>query len=107
LRAYRKELLGLMAESTEAEVRWHLAVMVPRLSLDVRERELAVSLLHEYLKDRSSIVRTFALQGLADLALQDASLQPRVVELLRVATRDGTAAMKARSRKLLARLERG
>src|SRR6202050_1886432 len=107
LGAYRKELLGLMAESTEAEVRWHLAVMVPRLSLDVRERELAVSLLHDYLKDRSSIVRTFALQGLADLALQDASLQPRVVELLRVATRDGTAAMKARSRKLLARLERG
>jgi hypothetical protein len=107
LRAYRKELLGLMAESIEAEVRWHLAVMVPRLSLDVRERELAVSLLLDYLKDRSSIVRTFALQGLADLALQDASLQPRVVELLRVATRDGTAAMKARSRKLLTRLERG
>src|ERR1700683_1416797 len=107
LGAEREELFGLMAESTEAEVRWHLAVMVPRLSLDVRERELAVSLLHDYLKDRSSIVRTFALQGLADLALQDASLQPRVVELLRVATRDGTAAMKARSRKLLARLERG
>ena len=60
-----------------------------------------------YLGDRSSIVKTFAMQGLAGLAMQDPEMKPEVVEQIRVLTRTGTAAMKARGRKLLAELERG
>lgn len=104
LQPYKKELLGLMAEAQEQELRWHLAAMAPRLSLENKERKFVTSLLHHYLEDRSSIVRTSALQGLADLAADDESLRPGVMELLREAIRSGTAAMKARSRKLLARL---
>jgi len=106
LRPYKKELLGLTIEAKEQELRWHLAVMVPRLVLNAKERQLATSLLNSYLVDRSSIVKTFALQGLADLAQNDPSIRPRVVEILREASRSGTAAMKARSRKLLLQLER-
>jgi hypothetical protein len=102
---YKKELLGLMTEARQQELRWHLAAMVPRLPLNARERLLVASLLNSYLEDRSSIVKTFALQGLADLAQDDPGLRPRVLEILREATRTGTAAMKARSRKLLSRLE--
>jgi HEAT repeat protein len=105
LRFYKKELLGLMAETEEQELRWHLAVMVPRLALNGKERKLAISLLNGYLEDRSSIVRTFALQGLADLAEGDSKIRPGAIEILREATRSGTAAMKARGRKLLIRLE--
>ena len=106
LRPYKKELLGLMAEAKEPEMRWHLAVMVPRLPLNSKERQLATSLLSSYLEDRSSIVKTFALQGLADLTVDDPSVRPGVIEILRQATRSGTPAMKARSRKLLRHLER-
>lgn len=106
LMPYKKELLGLMVEAKEQELRWHLAVMVPRLALNGKERKLAVTTLSGYLEDRSSIVKTFALQGLADLAEGDLGIRPGVIELLREATRSGTAAMKARSRKLLIRLER-
>lgn len=106
LQPYKKELLGLMADAEEQEVRWHLTAMIPRLTLNVKERQLATSLLNSYLEDRSSIVRTFALQGLADLAQDDASMRPAVVEVLRESARNGTPAMKARSRKLLLRLER-
>ncbi len=106
LQPYKKELLGLMAEAKEQELRWHLAVMVPRLLLNAKERQIATSFLRRYLEDRSSIVKTFALQGLADLAQDDPSIRPRVVEILREATRNGTPAMKARSRKLLFHLER-
>jgi hypothetical protein len=106
LQPHKKELLGLMAETKEQELRWHLAAMIPRLKLNARERQLAVSLMNGYLKDRSSIVKTSALQGLADLAQHDASLRPKVLELLREATRSGTPAMKARSRKLLLRMSR-
>ena len=107
LTPFKKELLGLMTEATEQELRWHLAAMVPRLPLNAAERQLAISSLNGYLEDRSSIVKTFALQGLADLAQNDSSIRPKVVETLREATRNGTPAMKARSRKLLLRLERG
>lgn len=103
---YKKELLGLLAESQQQEMRWHLAVMVPRLTLNARERQAAVSSLNSYLQDRSSIVKTFALQGLADLAQNEPSLRSKVLEILREATRNGTPAMKARSRKLLIQLER-
>ena len=106
LQSYKKELLGLMTQAEEQELRWHLAVMVPRLLLNAKERQVAMSLLNSYLEDRSSIVKTFALQGLADLAQDDPSIRPRVIKILREATRNGTPAMKARSRKLLLRLER-
>ena len=106
LQPYKKELLGLLAETKQQELRWHLAVLVPRFRLTARERQAATSSLHSYLEDRSSIVKTFALQGLADLAQDDPSIRPRVMEILRDATRNGTPAMKARSRKLLLHLER-
>jgi hypothetical protein len=106
LRPYKQKLLGLMSEAREQELRWHLAVMIPRLLLNARERQIAISSLNRYLDDRSSIVKTFALQGLADLAQNEPRILPRVVEILREATRNGTPAMKARSRKLLTRLER-
>jgi len=104
LQPYKKELLGLMAETEEQELRWHLAAMIPRLALNSRELQLAVSFLKRYLEDPSSIVKTSALQGLADLAnLTDehSALRSQVIDLLREATRTGTPAMKARSRKLL------
>jgi alpha-beta hydrolase superfamily lysophospholipase len=106
LQPYKKELLGLMTEAQEQELRWHLAVMVPRLLLNAKEQQVAMSSLQGYLEDRSSIVKTFALQGLADLAQAEPSFRPRVVEILREATRKGTPAMKARSRKLLIHLGR-
>jgi hypothetical protein len=106
LQPYKKELLGLMTEAKQQELRWHLAVIVPRLLLDAKERHLATSLLTSYLEDLSSIVKTSALQGLADLAQDDPSIRPRVIEILSEATRNGTPAMKARSRKLLFHLER-
>src|ERR1035438_3205608 len=105
LQPYKGELLGLMAETEQQELRWHLAAMVPRLELNAKQRNLATSLLVGYLEDRGSVVKTFALQGLADLAQDDASIRTGVIDILRQATRTGTAAMKARSRKLLRRME--
>jgi hypothetical protein len=54
----------------------------------------------KFLEDRSSIVKTFALQALADLAGEDQALQSEVAELLAQASRTGSPAMRARVRKL-------
>ena len=106
LQRYKKELLRLLAESRQQEVRWHLAVIIPRLALTRDERHRAAGTLETYLEDRSSLVRTFALQGMADLARKDHSLRAPVIKLLRQSVRGGSPAMKARSRRLLAMLEK-
>src|SRR5271156_3801548 len=45
LQTHKRELLGLMAETEQQELRWHLAAMVPRLRLNARERQMAISAL--------------------------------------------------------------
>jgi len=106
LQAYKGELLGLMAEAAQQELRWHLAAIIPRLELTPEECRRAAAVLELYLGDRSSIVKTFAMQGLWELARRDAALRTHVVELVRDFTQTGTAAMRARGRKLLLEIDR-
>lgn len=103
---WKEPLLGLLAEAQEKKLRWNLALVIPRLKLTIPECRRAAALLRSYLDDPSSIVKTTALHGLADLTRQDSFLLPEVLELLRVAGRSGTPAMRARSRILLKALER-
>ena len=105
LKPYKTELLGVLAEAEQIELRWHLAQMIPRLPITKPEIVRAAQTLQGYLEDRSSIVRTFALQALADLSRKDAELRPMVMELLEQSMVRGTAAMKARARKLLKELK--
>jgi len=106
LQPHKDGLLALMAETQQQELQWHLAAMVPRLSLSAAERQSAASLLNSYLTAPGSIVKTSALQGLADLARGDRAIRDTAIKVLRKAMQNGTPAMKARSRKLLCHLER-
>jgi hypothetical protein len=99
-RRFIPELLGLADEAVEIELRWHLASLIPRLPLSSAQRLRAFARFKKYLEDRSSIVKTFALQALADLAGEDQALQSEVAELLPQASRTGSPAMRARARKL-------
>jgi len=105
LEPYKTELLGLLSEAEQKELRWHLALMIPRLPLTKNERQRAAEGLRRYLEDTSSIVKTFALQGLTELADADRSLLPEIREILEAAERAGTPAMRARARKLLKTLK--
>jgi hypothetical protein len=105
LKPHKLELLGLLAEADQIELKWHLAQIVPRLELSRSERARAAAALRRYMEDRSSIVKTFALQGLADLARQEASMLEPVRRVLEESLRTGTAAMKARARKVLNELK--
>ncbi len=100
LNPHKLELLALLAEAEQIELRWHLAIMVPRLELSRPETEGAAAALRRYLEDRSSIVKTFALQGLHNLVRQNSNLREAARRALEESLRTGTAAMKARARKL-------
>lgn len=104
---YKKKLLEVAASAQEKEMRWHMAAILPRLRATASERAAAVDILYEYLRDpSSSIVRAFAMQGLADFARQDRRLMARVAPMIEELTEIGTPAMRARGRKLLKQLKR-
>jgi hypothetical protein len=105
LAPFTEPLLGLLDEATQNKLRWNLALIVPRLALTRQQCQRAARTLQTYLEDPSSIVKTCALQGLADLTVQEPSLLPLVLDLLRIHSRSGTPAMRARGRKLLQQLE--
>jgi hypothetical protein len=107
LAPYKHHLLGDIADSNEAEVRWHVAQMLPRLMLDRREERKAVYILLHYLKDDSRIVKVSSMQALADLSMRDPTLRPRVVPLLTKLTNTGSAAMRSRGRRLLRMFDEG
>ncbi len=102
---HKEALLGLVADARFIKLRWNLALTVPRLSLTTAEARRAASSLSGLLEDRSSIVKTTALQGLADLTRHDPASLPGVLDLLRVQGGSGTPAMRARSRILLKKLD--
>jgi hypothetical protein len=102
LNPYKRKLLAIGASAKEKEFRWHMAAMLPRFDASARERGAAVDILYDYLKDTSSsIVRTFAMQGLADFAQQDPELMKRVTPIIQELTEIGSPAMRARGRILL------
>ena len=88
----------------EQELHWHLAQMLPRLKLSGKDRVIVVGVLRRYLKDESRIVKTFAMQGLTDLAEQDRSLTKSIRSLVSSLSRTGSPSMKSRGRKLLLQL---
>jgi hypothetical protein len=105
LEEYKEALLGLLPDARFMKLRWNLAFVIPRLALTVAEARRAAATLYTFLDDRSSIVKTAALQGLADLTRHDPESLSGVLDLLRIHGRSGTPAMRARSRHLIQRLD--
>ncbi|MEK9136884.1 MAG: hypothetical protein AAB393_07160 [Bacteroidota bacterium] len=103
--SFKSKLVNKVAKIDQQEVRWHVAQMFSRLELSKAERRTVVKILKQYLNGRSSIVRTFSMQALADIAWKDGTLRPSILRLLEKLTEEGTPAMKSRGRKLLARLK--
>lgn len=105
LAPYKEALLTEVAVCEQQEVRWHVAQLLPRLALSPAERRQALAILQSYLSDQSKIVKTFAMQALADLAMQEPALKPEVIPVLKELTATGSPAMRSRGRKLLKMLE--
>ncbi len=104
LAPHKHVLLNLASEATQQEVRWHMAQIVPRMHLTARERERMATLFTEYLADASSIVRACGMEALVELSEAEPTLRARVLPIVEELTASGTPAMRARGRRLLARI---
>jgi hypothetical protein len=103
---YKKVLIDDLSKVEQQEVRWHVAPMLTRLPLSKAEVDCVINILLGYTNDRSSIVKTSAMQSLADMALRSRRLCPEVLQHIRELTVIGTPAMRARGRKLVAKLSK-
>ena len=103
---YKRRLIRQVAKVEQQEVRWHVAQLFSRLPLLREERRRVRDILTGYLYDESRIVKTFAMQALADIAEVDTELRDPIVRQLKELTRSGSPAMQSRGRKLLTRLKR-
>jgi hypothetical protein len=104
LRPYKNNFINVFARSSQKEVRWHLAQILPRLELTPKERQQVFEILISFLDDNSRIVKTFAMQGLADIAQADHSYLPRAVRIVEGLMATGIPAIQSRGRKLLLKL---
>jgi hypothetical protein len=105
LQPYQARLLQQVAHIEQPEVRWHVAQLFSRLTLEPAEYPVVLAILAKYLTDQSKIVKTCAMQALAHLAEQEARLRPGIISQLETLTASGSPAMQSRGRKLLARLK--
>lgn len=105
LRPFKRQVLEQIIWIEQQEVRWHVAQMLPRLKLDADEQARVVEILLTYLNDASRIVKVSALAALAEFARRDGRLRDPVKALLDEAVEDGSPAVKARARALLAEFQ--
>ncbi len=97
----RREIYREALRAADVRVQWNLTIVLGRLPLKGSDKAAVVELMFERLRDRSGLNRTFALQALWDLSDDDAGLRRRVVVVAREFEASGTAAMRARARRLL------
>jgi hypothetical protein len=103
---YKPVLLKTLSKVEQQEVRWHVAPMLARLPLSMTQQRAVIDILIGYMNDRSSIVKTLAMQALFDLAVRNERLRPLVHRHIQELTAIGTPGMKARGKKLLTKLNR-
>jgi HEAT repeat protein len=101
-----RNLISRLAASSQMEVRWHIAQMMPRLNLAGTYRDAAIQLLFAYLDDESAIVRVSALSSLEELSRDDEELRSRLLPLVEELSTTGSPSVRARCRKLLKTLSR-
>ncbi len=107
LRPYRARLLNDVAPIEQNEVRWHVAQILGRVPLMPKQTKFAVTLLKNYLThSNSEIVKVSALQSLANLSADDATLRRQILKLLGTTMKSGSPALRAREKHILRRLER-
>ena len=101
LQPHAKRILRVAMVCKQLQARWNLTIVIGGLELRGEDRALAAELMFEALRSESAFLRTFAMQGLWDLARDDAALMRQVRPMVQEFATTGTAAMRARARMLL------
>jgi hypothetical protein len=101
---HKRLFIGPLADSDRWEVRLQVVRALPLFAWSLAERERVVAILRRDVEHPQQFVKAWALDGLARLAEEDATLMPLVRAHLRAFERSGRKALAARARVIRARL---
>ena len=104
LQPVKETLIALAQRTRQQELRWHVAQMIPRVKLTSAETARVTDIFFEYLKDKSKIVVTFAMQALSDLAMRENAVPTRLISAIEKLARSDSPAVRSRGKKLLLQL---
>ena len=104
---HKQSLLGLLYVATDKELKWHIALLVPRLNLTKSElRKTRATLMYWALDtNESRIVRVNSIQGLFDLLQHSPGQRKDLENILAQLDRQQVPSIRARIRKLKKCLE--
>ncbi len=107
LDGYKEKLFDLCKTASHKELKWHLAQLLPRLTLPKDDRERAFGILAGWLSDKtnSKIVRVNALQGLYDLSVSNDKIRSYLEILVVSLQKENIASLDARIKKLKLRVD--
>lgn len=102
LASHKKELFTLCSRVELKELKWHLALLIPRLHLSRNELGRAWDMLVTWAKDKanSRIVRVNSIQGLFEMVKHQSELQKDFALTLSQLEKENIPSLNARIRKL-------
>jgi len=101
LESYVPELVKILHDYHQKEVRWHMAQILPRLALTESELTAVRRIWkYDFHMSHSKILKVFSLQALVDTCPHERKKHADVVQLLREAMKSGIPSLEARARKL-------
>ena len=101
---YRKRLIAEAGAIEEPGVQRYVAMMLPRVKLEPKERAKAIAVLERLLDSPNAAVAGSAMFSLGDFSNDDAILRERMLPRLERIIREGPAALQNRAQRVFARL---
>ena len=101
LSKYKNVLLELCDAAKNKELKWHLALLIPRLNLSGKEIEIVWRILSGWVSDKeeSKIVRVNSIQALYDLAGKETKYVKDLQTLLFKIQKENVPSLNARIKK--------
>ena len=102
LAEHASELLDLLAAAHDIELKWHLALLLPRISLEPSELDIVWNTLAGWAQDtaESRIVRVNSLQALHEITTRRPELRNACLAIFQAVEGESVPSIKARLRKL-------
>ena len=99
---HKTELLKLLDMCRDIELKWHLALVISRINLNIPELENVYLLLKKWVldKDESKIVRVNSLQTLFEISRENNELEKDFLKIVKELKKENISSLNARIKKI-------
>ena len=99
---YKTNLLELITNAADKELKWHLAQIVSKLNLNGNERNKIFEILKKWTQDKneSKIVRVNSIQTLSEISCNSELLSKSLDKILNTIEKENISSINARIKKL-------